>query len=157
MSTVVNTTRTKLARAGEYVGAVADGHVDVTAGEQVDAAWTLEALRTVWEHQHDRVHDRIDLIECAITALANEDLDADLRGEAERAAHMLAGSLGMFGFLGASDAAHRLESGLVHPASDRAPELSALVLRMRRGVQGPVVLCSDVAASTRPRPASLAR
>jgi HPt (histidine-containing phosphotransfer) domain-containing protein len=127
------------------------------AGVHADDAWTLDTLVAVWERQHHRVYDRIDLIERAIAALANDSLDADLRREAERAAHMLAGSVGMFGFMDASDAAHSLESELAHPTPDRAPELSALTSRVRRGVQGAVVLCSDVVASTRPRPASLAR
>ncbi len=83
------------------------------------------------------------MIERAIAALANESLDADLRREAERAAHMLAGSVGMFGFLDASDAAHSLEAELAQPMSDRAPQLFALLARVRGGVRGSVVLCSE--------------
>jgi Hpt domain len=59
---------------------------------------------------------------------------------------MLAGSIGMFGFMDASEAAHSLELELAHPTSDHTPALSALVLRVRTGVQGPVALCSDIAA-----------
>jgi len=107
------------------------------------AAWTVEALRSVWEHQQERVSDRISVIEGAITALANNRLDAGLRQEAERAAHMLAGSIGTFGFVDASDAAHELELELTHPIPDCTPALSALLLRLQSGVQGPVVLCAD--------------
>jgi len=114
-------------------------------GEEV-TAWTVDALRSVWERQRNRVNDRIDLIERAIAALAAGRLDADLRGEAVRTAHMLAGSVGMFGFIRASDAAHSLELELAHPALDRVPALSALALRVRDGVRGPVALCSDVPA-----------
>ncbi len=124
-------------------------------------AWTVQALCSVWAHQHDRVHDRIDLIERALAALAGGCLDADLRREAERAAHMLAGSLGMFGFIGASDAARALELGLAHPTPDRAPALRALLLGVRAGVQGPVTLCPEVtqarSTSTRARSLSTAR
>ena len=123
-------------------------------------AWTVQALRSVWAHQHDRVHDRIDLIERSLAALAGGCLDADLRREAERAAHMLAGSLGMFGFIGASDAAHKLELELVHPMPGRAPALRALLLGVRAGVQGTVTLCSEVtqarSTSTRARGLSTA-
>ncbi len=111
---------------------------------EISAAWTVGALRSVWARQQDRIYDRLDLIERAIAALAAGRLDADLRVEAERSAHMLAGSVGMFGFMRASDAAHSLELELAHPTPDRAPALSELALRMRAGVQGPVVLCSDV-------------
>jgi HPt (histidine-containing phosphotransfer) domain-containing protein len=95
----------------------------------------------VWEHQQDRVSDRIGTIERAVAELADDRLDPDLRGEAERAAHMLAGSLGMFGFIAAADAARRLERELAQPTIDRAPALSGLLARLRAGVQGPVVLC----------------
>ena len=106
-----------------------------------DAAWTVHALSLVWEHQQDRVSDRIDAIERAVAELADERLGSDLRSEAERAAHMLAGSLGMFGFISAADAAHRLERELAHPRIDRVPALSEQLAKVRAGVQGPVVLC----------------
>lgn len=132
MSTVVNRAHPEPAHA--------TGHVD--------ACWTLEALRAVWEHQRDRVHDRIDVVDHAVAALTNDDdLDASTRREAERAAHMLAGSLGMFGFIDASDAARSLEVELAHPTPGRARELSALVRRMRDGVRGPVRPVCDVPTS----------
>ena len=118
----------------------------ITVPEEQHDAWTIGVLRSVWGHQRDRVSDRIAVIERAVAALADDRLDAELRREAERAAHMLAGSVGMFGFLGASDAARSLESGLVHPTPDRAPALLGLALAVREGVRGPVVLCSDVTA-----------
>jgi len=106
-----------------------------------DAAWTVDALRLVWRHQQHRVNERIGLIERAVAELAEDRLGWDLRSEAERAAHMLAGSLGMFGFISAADASRRLERELAHPTIDRAPALSGLLARLRAGVQGPVVLC----------------
>jgi HPt (histidine-containing phosphotransfer) domain-containing protein len=106
-----------------------------------DAAWTVDALRSVWRHQQHRVNERIGLIERAVAELADGRLGSDLRSEAERAAHMLAGSLGMFGFIPAADAARRLERELAHPTIDRAPALSVLLAKVRDGVQGPVVLC----------------
>lgn len=118
----------------------------VGESRQAGSAWTVDVLRSVWAHQQSRVDERIGVIERAVAALANGGLDTALREDAERAAHMLAGSLGMFGFVGASDAARELELELAHPKPDRAPALSALVLRVRTGVQGPVALCSDIAA-----------
>jgi len=115
------------------------------------AAWTVEALRSVWRHQQSRVSDRIAVIERALAALAEDRLEDDLRAQAERAAHMLAGSIGMFGFLAASDAARELEVELAQPTPDRAPALAALAARLRSGVQEPVVLRSDTAAARRAR------
>ncbi len=87
--------------------------------------------------------DRMATIEHALTELVDDRLDPGLRGEAERAAHMLAGSLGMFGFILAADAARRLECELLHPRVEQAPMLSGLLARVRAGIQGPVGLCSD--------------
>jgi len=116
----------------------------VNESDTEHAAWTVAALRTVWEHQQDRVSDRIDVIEHAIAALADDRLDTDLRADAERAAHMLAGSLGMFGFIGACGAAHELEAELAHPTPERTAALPALLLRLRSGVRGPVRLCPEM-------------
>jgi|ERR1700722_4999259 len=105
---------------------------------------TAEALQSIWEHQQDRVSVRINLIERAMGDLANDNLDANLRREAERAAHMLAGSVGMFGFIQASEAAHGLELALGHPTPDRVATLPALLLVLQDGVKGPVILRSNV-------------
>ncbi len=114
----------------------------LTATSRVEhAAWTVDALRAVWERQRERVNDRIDTIDRAVAALASDRLDAGLAREAERAAHMLAGSLGMFGFLDASQAAHDLEAGLLDPTPDDAPMLAARLMSVRYGVLEPVVCC----------------
>ncbi len=114
-----------------------------TQSELEHAAWTVDALRSVWERQHDRVSERIGVVEQALRALREDRLDAELRDEAERAAHMLAGSVGMFGFIDASDAAHELESELLQATPDRITALLALLGRLREGVRGPVTLCTE--------------
>jgi Hpt domain len=108
------------------------------------AAWTSEVLHSVWARQRNRVDGLIGVIEQAVSALAESGLDTDLQADAERAAHMLAGSVGMFGFIDASVTAHELEAELAHPTPERALALSALLERLRCGVQGPVVLRSEV-------------
>jgi HPt (histidine-containing phosphotransfer) domain-containing protein len=90
------------------------------------------------------VSDRIRVIENALAILADDRLEAGLRGEAERAAHTLAGSLGMFGFLSASVAARRLEQELANPAAAGADELSTLLEQLQAGVNGSVVLYPDI-------------
>jgi HPt (histidine-containing phosphotransfer) domain-containing protein len=100
-------------------------------------------LRAVWARQHGQVNERIGVLESALAALADDRLGADLRCAAERAAHILAGSLGMFGFMGATDAARELERELANPVPERAPELSVLLEQVQAGVKGPVVLHSE--------------
>jgi chemotaxis protein histidine kinase CheA len=122
-----------------------------TQSELEHAAWTVDALRSVWERQHDRVSERIGVVEQALWALREDRLDDELRADAERAAHMLAGSVGMFGFIDASDAARELESSLAQATPDRTTALLALLGRLREGVRGPVTLCTEDVTDSRAR------
>jgi hypothetical protein len=99
-----------------------------------DAEWDARIVASIWEQQRHRVDDRIDTIERATRALADAKLNAELRARAERAAHMLAGSVGMFGFNHAATAAGLLEHGFSHPTPARAPELRALLDTIRRDI-----------------------
>lgn len=92
------------------------------------------ALGVVWGRHRDEVLARVSLIERSVDALCRGELDDRLRGEAKRTAHMLSGSLGMFGFAHAAGAAHDLELEFVDAAQTRAPTLSTLVAIVRRGV-----------------------
>lgn len=90
-----------------------------------------EMLRAIWQRQQVRVGERVELIERAAQALAQGQLDASLQDEAERAAHMLAGSLGTFGFAKASRAAHELEVELGDPRQAHAAAIAGLLSEMR--------------------------
>jgi Hpt domain len=122
-----------------------------TQGDDVQlAAWTVDELRSIWERQQLDVYARMDVIERAITALTDGRLTSELRRDAERAAHTLAGSLGTFGFVDASEAARELELELTHPTAGRAPALSALLQGARGGLEGPVLPCPDIASVSNP-------
>jgi hypothetical protein len=97
--------------------------------------WSVEILRSVWEQQQWRVQERLAQIECAVAALADGHLDTELRRKAESAAHMLAGSVGMFGFTQASVAARRLEWELAHLGPDSELLLLNLLASIRSDVQ----------------------
>ena len=71
--------------------------------------------------------EHVVLIEGAVAALSSAELGEQLRGEAQRSAHMLAGSVGTFGFARASEAA---------PA--RVPTMSTLVAIVRRELEGAI-------------------
>ena len=90
-------------------------------------------IRRIWQQSKPIVLERIDTLERAhALALAGRLTDAE-RAAAEREAHKLAGSLGTFGLLGASDAAAALEAQLADATADigKWPEL---IGRMRREV-----------------------
>jgi len=109
-----------------------------TRSERDDAGWSVDALRAVWARQREQVLARIAVLALAVGALAGDRVEPDLRCDAERCAHTLAGSLGMFGLVGAADAARELERELEHPTPERAPLLSVLLEQLQRGAKEPV-------------------
>ena len=80
------------------------------------------------------------MVEQALVALGQNHLESELRTDAQRAAHMLAGSIGMFGFIDASEAARELESKLAQAPPDQTTALLALLERVRTGIRGAVTL-----------------
>jgi diguanylate cyclase (GGDEF)-like protein len=95
-----------------------------------------DALPALWEQHRARVLEQVDLIARAITMLGASQLDEGLRREARRSAHMLSGSIGMFGFTRASDAAHQLELELATATPTRVPTMSTLIAIVRRELEG---------------------
>ncbi len=67
-------------------------------------------LQTVWTEHESVVLERVSLLERAVAQLIAGELSEDQRERARRAAHMLAGSVGMFGFERSSEAALALEA-----------------------------------------------
>ncbi len=91
-------------------------------------------LWAVWEQHQAEVLTKLGLLEKAVADLGSEQFDEQLRAETQRSAHMLSGSLGMFGFIRSSEAAHELELELAHTGRSRAPTLSTLLAIIRRGL-----------------------
>jgi chemotaxis protein histidine kinase CheA len=106
--------------------------VDAQLPEPADAR--ERARRALWEQHRAGVLAKLDVIEHAVAVLGAAELDEQLRREAQRSAHMLSGSLSMFGFTHAADAAHDLELEFAAPAQARAAALSTLVAIVRRGL-----------------------
>lgn len=88
-------------------------------------------MLSIWTRQRDLVDQRVAAIECATDALVKGRLEDSDRQQAQRAAHMLAGSIGMFGFHEAARAARELERALSHPTGRDAPKIAALLVRIR--------------------------
>lgn len=92
------------------------------------------AMRAVWEQHRGGILAKVGLIEQAVSALGTDRFDDELRAEAQRSAHMLSGSLGMFGFNRASEAARELELEFAGATSARTTTLSTLLAIVRRGL-----------------------
>ncbi len=88
-------------------------------------------MRAVWDEHRAGVLAKVDLIERDIATMGTAGLDESDRVEARRSAHMLSGSLGMFGFTRASEAARELELELAEATPSRTPTLSTLLAIVR--------------------------
>lgn len=102
---------------------------------------TRLSLNDVWNQRKHLVLERVDVLEGAIADLIEGNLDPDTRRAAEREAHKLAGSSGIFGFMKASEAAHEIELALT-PHRDIPPtevlSLSDLVTKVRAELEQPL-------------------
>ncbi|HET7322362.1 MAG TPA: Hpt domain-containing protein [Longimicrobiaceae bacterium] len=68
-----------------------------------------DALAAIWARSEPVIRERVETLHAAADALADGRLDEELREEAARAAHKLAGSLGTFGFPEGSRTAWEME------------------------------------------------
>jgi chemotaxis protein histidine kinase CheA len=102
-----------------------------------DAGWPVDLLRSIWSEQRELLAERVDAIDHATAALEGGRLDEQLRVQAQRAAHTLSGSIGIFGFHQASEAARELELELESPALERVPTIRKLLSCLHRIDRGP--------------------
>lgn len=105
--------------------------VRIDAPPVLDQAAVAEMLSSVWRRHEQQVAHRLDAIERALIALGSDALEPHERMQGVRAAHVLAGSVGMFGFEASSTSARLIEHELEHPSPSRAPAMIALLDQMR--------------------------
>jgi DNA-binding response OmpR family regulator/HPt (histidine-containing phosphotransfer) domain-containing protein len=74
---------------------------------------TKEALTVVWERLKVHSSDRLTILQQASQALTASSLSEELRNKSYKAAHKLAGSLGIFGFAEGSRLAKEIEEILL--------------------------------------------
>ena len=97
---------------------------------------TLSALAGVWERFKGRISEQVSVLEQATTALLNETLAQELRTQAEREAHTLAGGLGTFGFTKGSQLARKIENLFQTELSQKkVKELRKLVEALRQEIE----------------------
>jgi len=93
----------------------------------------------LWCKNLSLVYSRIETIQDAINGLRNDRLSRDLRAEAARQAHNLAGVLGTFGLQGGSEAAATIEQILDREFPfdrDDALALDGYLAQLRKEVDG---------------------
>jgi HPt (histidine-containing phosphotransfer) domain-containing protein len=88
----------------------------MTSPEQLN-----KEINDLWQKHLPLMRSRIETIQLAVDALRKSRLTQDLRAEAAREAHNLAGSLGTFGLEHGSEAATEIEKLLSEGSSDSVP------------------------------------
>ncbi|MEM9541945.1 MAG: response regulator [Cyanobacteria bacterium P01_E01_bin.42] len=114
-----------------------------TEGQKVKEEATLDAVAQVWERFKGSFLARIEDIETAIAALSGKTLDETLRETAEKQAHKLIGSLGMYGLSQGSDWARELELAFIEIGNTpdktvtrvKIQQLQALIHQLRREIE----------------------
>lgn len=115
---------------------IADSHPEEERKREQVAA----TVARIWEQSRGKIVARVDTLERATLAILEDGLNEDLRREAEREAHKLAGSLATFGFPEGSRLAREMEQTFLGSASlDQiiALRLSEQVLELRRELEQP--------------------
>ncbi len=99
---------------------------------------TLLEISRVWERTKEKLSHRIATIEQAMMALRQNQLSDELQFAAEREAHKLAGSLGMYGFVQGSRLAQEIEQFFQSKElidRNQTLHLSELIVALRQELQ----------------------
>lgn len=91
-------------------------------------------MAAIWAASWPRVQEQLDVLDRAAQALTDGTLHDELKREAEREAHRLAGSTGSFGFKSASPLALELE-GLFQIQTPDPEVVSRLVRALRQELE----------------------
>ncbi len=113
---------------------------EVTSSDQPPLSQLqLSPINTFWEEYRPQYRDRISTIEQAIAALQNSSLTEELRQQAQREAHTLKGSLGLFDLVDASELSRQIEQLLKTDRFDQKQQaqLVELVSRLRQAIEQP--------------------
>lgn len=98
---------------------------------------TLTSIHRIWHRFKDRVREQVGILEQAIATLEQTEINPELEAQAKQEAHTLAGSLGTFGLLKASQLAKQIERQLQAESFNRAnlAPLQEWVSQLRQEVE----------------------
>lgn len=93
----------------------------------------IDALLTsLWERNLPGLHERLDILDRAVTAAASGKFTEANREEALDIAHKLSGSLGMFGYHHGTEIARQIEQILSSSTPVASDRLAALTIALRQ-------------------------
>jgi len=100
----------------------------------IDGDGEAEMLRRLWKRHREDVARRVDVLARAVAVLHEGHGDPVIAREGQAAAHTLAGSLGMFGFREAGEAAADLERKLEPGHDGGSADLCDALARLRADI-----------------------
>jgi len=98
----------------------------------------MESVDELWERFKETVMGRVAVLEQTTMALLEGTLDDDLRQHAQREAHKLVGSVGLFGFSRGTELAREIEHALLQEANldqHQVLRLSQMVAALRQELE----------------------
>ena len=101
--------------------------------DELSSCATKQTIAELWKRNIPLVLERLAVLD---TAAASNPMATELRLKALDLAHKLAGSLGMFGFLAASEAARELEDSLQAESPDPL-RIRTIVAELRSSIFPP--------------------
>jgi DNA-binding response OmpR family regulator len=121
----------------------------VTEAESGDAASSNQfplsqpdplPINTFWDEYRPQYRDRLSIIEQAISALQTQTLTEELQQQAQREAHTLKGSLGLFNLDDASELSRQIEQLLKADLLDQRQytQLVDLAARLHQAIEQPL-------------------
>jgi HPt (histidine-containing phosphotransfer) domain-containing protein len=114
----------------------------------------IESVAELWERFKESIMGRVAVLDQYTMALLEDTLDDELRENARREAHKLAGSVGLFGFYRGSELAQEIEQTLLQESDldqDQVLRLSQMAVALRKELeQGPSSLITAAGAGPMP-------
>ncbi|MBD1835712.1 response regulator [Cyanobacteria bacterium FACHB-472] len=113
---------------------------DISAQSTPPLPHSSTPINTFWEQYRTQYCDRLTIIEQAISALQTQNLTEELRQQAQREAHTLKGSLGLFGLDNASELSQEIEQLFKIDRLDQRQQrqLSELASNLRQALEQPL-------------------
>lgn len=100
----------------------------------------LNLLDDIWHQSKEQVKQRVEILERVATSLSNRSLDRELCKQAQQEAHILAGTLGTFGFFEATELARTIEQKLQRDEVEileNVSDLEMLIIALRQNIEQP--------------------
>jgi DNA-binding response OmpR family regulator/HPt (histidine-containing phosphotransfer) domain-containing protein len=109
--------------------------------EETEKQKTLDLLDDIWYQSINQIKEKIDVLEQAAVSILNQKPNHELCQRARQEAHILAGTLGTFGFFEATEVVRKIETKLQSSgiaSLENTDDLNSLVAILRKKIEQPL-------------------